>query len=86
MLLQCDFLTPRFKGLKGNIMDIQVRHILSKAAFHGITRDAITKRAAIAPSSFTNWKTKNPNITTLNKAIVALDEIIAELENEKVEG
>lgn len=60
-------------------MDIEVRNLISEAAFHGITRKAITERAGIAPTSFTNWRTKSPNLGTLKKAEKALQELIADI-------
>ena len=57
-------------------MHVQVRELLAKAAYNGITRKAIAERAKIAPSSFTNWRNKSPRLDTLNKAAQALDEII----------
>lgn len=68
-------------------MEVQVRELLSRAAFHGITRKAIVEKAGIAVTSFTNWKYKSPRLSTLNKASIALDELIAERAgNEKVES
>ena len=69
-------------------MHIQVRELLAKAAYNGITRRAIVAKANLAPTTFTNWKTRNPRIDTLDKAKKALDELIAlkGLTDEKVEG
>lgn len=69
-------------------MHIQVRELLAKAAYNGVTRSAIARRAKLAPTTFTNWKTRNPRIDTLDKAKKALDELIAlkGLTDEKVEG
>jgi len=76
MHLHCDFFTPTSGWSKGDIMQIEVRELLAKAAYNGITRKAIAERAKIAPSSFTNWRNKSPRLDTLNKAAQALDEII----------
>jgi hypothetical protein len=88
MHLHCDFFIPTSVWSKGDIMQIEVREILALAAYNGITRKAIVERAGIAPTSFTNWKTKSPNLKTLNKARNALDDLIAlkALAREKVEG
>ena len=57
-------------------MHVQVRELLAKAAYHGITRTAIAKKANIAPTTFTNWKTKSPRMDTFDKASKALDKLI----------
>lgn len=68
-------------------MEVQVRELLSKAAYHGITRKAIVEKAGIAITSFTNWRSKSPRLSTLNKASIALDELIKErAASEEVEG
>lgn len=68
-------------------MEVQVRELLSKAAYHGITRKAIVEKAGIAITSFTNWRNKSPRLSTLNKASIALDELIKErAASEEVEG
>lgn len=69
-------------------MHVQVRELLAKAAYNGITRSAIAARAKIAPTTFTNWKTKSPRLDTFDKAKKALDELIVlrGLTSEKVEG
>lgn len=68
-------------------MDIQVRELLAKAAYHGITRKDIAIRAGIALTSLSNWKEKSPRLSNLNKAINALEELIVEqgADSEKVE-
>lgn len=59
-------------------MHVKVKELLAKAAYNGITRKAISARAGIAPSSFTNWRNKNPRLDTLDKAEKALEELIEE--------
>jgi len=68
-------------------MEVQVRELLSKAAYYGITRKAIVEKAGIAITSFTNWRNKSPRISTFNRASAALDQLIAERAyNEKMES
>lgn len=71
-----------FKPIYGSpqmekIMHVKVKELLAKAAYNGITRKAISARAGIAPSSFTNWRNKNPRLDTLDKAEKALNDLIA---------
>lgn len=58
------------------IMHDQVKELLAWAAYNGITRKAISEKAGIAASSFTNWRTKSPRLDTLDKASKALDELV----------
>ena len=60
-------------------MDIEVRNLLSQAAFHGITRKAIADKAGISANSFSNWRTKSPNLATLKKASQALEDLIGDI-------
>ena len=69
-------------------MHIQVRELLAKAAYNGITRGQIAAKANLAPTTFTNWKKRNPRIDSLDRAKKALDELIAlkGLIDEEMEG
>lgn len=60
-------------------MDIEVRELLARAAFNGITRKAIADKAGISANSFSNWRTKSPNLGTLKKAKAALDDLIGDI-------
>lgn len=68
-------------------MEVQVRELLSKAAYHGITRKDIVEKAGIAIASFSNWRNTKPRAATFDRAKVALDQLIAERAgDEKVES
>jgi hypothetical protein len=69
-------------------MKTEVRELLALAAYNQITRKAITKRAGIAATNFTHWRTREPQPEKLSKAWAALHELIAEQEcsGDKVEG
>lgn len=69
-------------------MHTRVRELLGMAAYWGITRRAIAKKAGIAETTFTKWKTRYPRLSTLEKAEQALEQLIQErgLLSEKVEG
>lgn len=62
-------------------MHVKVRELLALAAYHGITRKAIVKKANLAPTTFTNWKTSVPRLDTLERAQEALYELIDELDD-----
>jgi transposase len=69
-------------------MHIKVRELLAKAAYHGITRREIAKKAGLAITTFTNWKHCSPRLESLDRATKALDQLIAiqDLQREKMEG
>lgn len=69
-------------------MHVKVRELLAKAAYHGITRRAIAKRAGMGPTTFTAWRTSTPRLDTLDRAEQALNELIAiqGFKSEKVES
>ena len=69
-------------------MHTRVRELLGVAAYWGITRRAIAKKAGIAETTFTNWRNNCPRLTTLEQAERALEQLIEERGylNEKVES
>jgi len=69
-------------------MHIEVRKLIAKAAFHGITRSEIAMQANLASTIFTSWKKSSPRLDSIDRANKALDDLISlkELRGEKVEG
>ena len=69
-------------------MHTRVRELLGMAGYWGITRRDIAKKAGIAETTFTNWRTGVPRLTTLEQAEAALEKLIEErgLLSEKVES
>lgn len=69
-------------------MHTRVRELLGMAAYWGITRRAIAKKAGIAETTFTNWRNNCPRLTTLERAEAALEKLIEErgLLSEKMES